>query len=274
MAYRRMNRRYGVVGCPVAHSLSPWLHAHFARLTQRRVVYAAYQPSREHFNDFAAAFFRNGGNGLNVTLPFKADALRFADDASAFAVRTGAANVLKRKKDGSVKAYNTDGAGFISDLQARLPNGGSGKHIVLLGAGGAARAVAHAIAADKPATFRIFNRTPEKADALASAVGATAAQYPPEGADVVINATSAGFTDDNHFPPALFAGAAIAYDLSYGKAAVPFLRCARKGGADYVTAGEGMLVRQAALSFAIWEGVLPSAAAAIATLQRAAAIVR
>ena len=263
-----MSHRYGVVGNPVAHSRSPWLHAYFARLTQRDIVYAAYQPPSDGFDDFAAAFFHSGGDGLNVTVPFKADALRFADDASNFAVRAGAANVLKKRKDGSIAAYNTDGGGFIADLRACLPDGGSGKKIVLLGAGGAARAVAHAVAAEKPAAFWIVNRTPARAEALAAEVGATAAKNYPQKADIVINATSSGFTDSGNFPPELFADAALAYDLSYGAAALPFLRAARAGGAKQTVAGDGMLVQQAAMSFALWEGVLPTTAAAIAILQR------
>lgn len=276
-------RRYAVVGSPVRHSRSPWLHGFFARRTQRDILYAALQP-RDTFAACCGEFFGGGGSGLNITLPYKADALEFAESASAFARRCGAANVLKREADGGIRAYNTDGSGLLRDLQQQ---GGdpAGKNVLLLGAGGAARAAAHALADAAPARLWICNRTAARAEQLAAACGGCARAVSLEeaaadahgGAHLVINATSAGHGGNGNngnegggdiaLPPRIFGGAALAYDLSYGAAAQPFLRAAAAGGASRAADGMGMLVWQAALSFAIWEGVLPPAQAAIRQLR-------
>lgn len=264
-----MKRRYAVIGSPVRHSRSPWLHGYFARLTQRAIVYAAYEP-RGGFADCAAAFFAAGGCGLNITLPYKAEALAFADSASAFARQVGAANVLARAADGGIKAYNTDGGGLLRDLQG-LTDGVSGKTILLLGAGGAARAAAYALAAAAPAELRLYNRTPQRAQALAEGCGGVAVAQPEAGADIIIHATSAGHGDYAPYPAALFSTAQLAYDLSYGAAAQPFIRQAKEAGAQKTADGSGMLAWQAALSFALWEGVMPTVGGVLAAAERIAA---
>ncbi len=264
-----MNRRYAVIGNPVQHSRSPWLHTYFARQTQRPIVYAAYQPAGS-FADCASAFFAGGGCGLNITLPYKTDALAFADSASAYARQVAAANVLKRQADGSIRAYNTDGSGFLRDLQ-RLGATLSDKTILLLGAGGAAQAVAHAINRQQPARLSIYNRTPERAQQLAQQCGGNAiaiADIADERpAEIIINATSASHKQPLSYAPALFHQTQLAYDLSYGTAAQHFLRQAASAGVVQCVDGSGMLAWQAALSFALWEGVLPSVAEAIPHLQ-------
>lgn len=254
-------RRYGVVGNPVRHSLSPAIHRRFAAATQKPLVYAAYQPASEDngFENFVRDFFARGGYGLNITLPFKARALAVADTASARAQRVGAANVLARRGD-KTAAYNTDGAGFISDLKTHYPAGVAGQKILIIGAGGAAQAVAHAIADAKPAALWIINRTHAKAQALATATGGEAVKSAPGGADIVINTTSAAHTGsalDIDITPAL-SKAKLAYDISYGSAAQAFLTTAKNAGAKTACDGMGMLIWQAALSFAIWEQTLPT----------------
>ena len=267
-----MTRRYAVVGNPVCHSSSPWLHGCFARLTQRDVVYAAVCPPAgdrlrvDGFAAFAESFFRGGGCGLNITAPFKGDALAFAARASDFAVRAGAANVLARR-DGEVVAYNTDGSGFLRAIGEELPDGVRGKKVLLLGAGGAARAVATALAEQQPAALWIYNRTAARAVALADAVGGEVVDDCPAGADIVINALSS--SPDGAFPPAeVFADVQLACDLSYGAAAADFLQRARDGGARRAIDGSGMLAWQAAMSFAIWEGTLPSVSAILSVLRQ------
>lgn len=266
-------RRYAVIGNPVQHSRSPWLHHYFARRTQRRLVYAAYRPAAA-FADCAAAFFSGGGNGLNITLPYKADALAFADNSSAFARNANAANVLKRARDGSISAYNTDGSALLCDLRD-LSGDPRDKTILLLGAGGAARAAALALAGSKPQLLQIYNRTASRADQLARQLAphcrAAAVKTPPAGADLIINATAAGHSDTPAlYPESVFNGCPLVYDLSYGAAAQPFLTQAAAAGAHRTADGTGMLVRQAALSFALWEGVMPSVRTAIAELRRLA----
>ena len=252
-------RRYGVCGNPIRHSRSPCLHSTFARQTQRNLVYAAYRVEEEAFDRFVRRFFAEGGCGLNVTVPHKARALAIADEASGFAQRTQAANVLSRRQD-KIVAYNTDGGGFIRDLLRHFPDGIGDKQILLMGAGGAARAVACAIADEQPAAFYLSNRTRQKAEALAEMTGATVI---PDVAtmdrplDIIVNASAAGHEGKGMpFPPNC--RSALAYDLSYGAAAQPFIRQALDGGAARAVDGSGMLAWQAALSFALWEGILPT----------------
>lgn len=256
-------RLYGVVGNPVSHSLSPWIHRAFAAQTQKRIVYAAYQPPLDAFEACAQNFFNNGGSGLNVTVPFKPDALALANRASAFARRCGVANVLAKRNDGNIAAYNTDGSGLIKDLQSFFPNGMSDQKILLIGAGGAARAAACAIADAKPAAFCIVNRTFEKAKTLAEVAGCEAVESAPADSTLVINATSAGLAGDTDSVltsdiKAALQNANLVYDLSYGSSAQPFLTAAKRCGAKQTCDGYGMLLWQAALSYAIWEGTLPT----------------
>ena len=161
---------------------------------------------RKRSNRFVRRFFAEGGCGLNVTIPHKARALAIADEASGFARRTRAANVLSRRQD-KIVAYNTDGGGFIRDLLRHFPDGIGDKRILLMGAGGAARAVACAIADEQPAAFYLSNRTRQKAEALAEMTGATVI---PDVAtmdrplDIIVNASAAGHEGKNMpFPPKL-----------------------------------------------------------------------
>lgn len=265
-------QRYAVCGNPVGHSLSPWLHGYFGRLTQRPVYYAAYPVAQEGFGDFVTHFFAQGGNGINVTLPFKADALELSDVQTGFSQQVGAANVLAMRHN-KIHAFNTDGAGFSQDIQCLLGSVNT-KRVLLLGAGGAARAVAFAIANEQPKAFYIYNRTAKKAQALAEECGAVAVDaLEGDSYELIVNATSMGHSPAAAMalPPSLFELTELAYDLSYGDAAADFLAVATAHGAKRVRNGIGMLVRQAALSFAIWEGVLPSTAYAIDYLHRTGA---
>ncbi|MDM5147222.1 shikimate dehydrogenase [Candidatus Persebacteraceae bacterium Df01] len=261
-----MSRRYAVVGHPVRHSKSPWIHAHFAECTQRDIVYAAYAPPLSGFDEFARNFFAAGGCGLNITVPFKQEALAFASSASAFSKRAQAANVLAARNSGIV-AYNTDGAGLVRDITHNLRVAIADKRLLLIGAGGAARAVALALAEKNPANLCIAARNTKRAVALAETVGehstisvrGIALADCDEPFDIVINATSAALSGEKlPLSSAVFAGAELAYDLSYGKAAKTFLRVANQ--AICCVDGAGMLAEQAAFSFAIWEGVMPMTA--------------
>ncbi len=266
-----MSSRYGVCGNPIRHSLSPWLHRYFAQITQRPINYAAYHVAQNGFSDFATQFFAQGGRGLNITLPFKGDALQLSDIQTSFSKQVRAANVLLYKNQ-KIQAFNTDGAGFIQDIKHYIRGGVKARDVLLLGAGGAARAVAFAIAKEQPNAFFIYNRTLHKASSLADDCGAKSLADLDKNTsyDIIINASAAGHTSSAMtFPPTLFRSTKIAYDLSYGKAAHAFLSTAGQMGAHKTVDGIGMLARQAALSFAIWQGVLPPTTNAIDFLQNA-----
>ena len=267
--------RYAVVGNPIAHSKSPQIHEAFARSTQQRMTYERLLSPLGGFaaiaNDFAGA----GGKGLNVTVPFKLDALAIAHTASERAQVAGACNTLKRQGD-RWYADNTDGAGIVRDLALNRGVHLEGADILVLGAGGAARGILLPILAQKPRSLVVSNRTQAKADALAASFadrGPVGVVRPAELAgrtfDVVINATSAGLGGDTAWlwPDGLFRREAFAYDMIYGDGSTLFLRWAQAQGVGRIADGIGMLIEQAAESFFVWRGVRPDTAPVFALLR-------
>lgn len=271
-----MSDRYAVIGNPVAHSRSPQIHAEFARQTGQDLEYGRLLASTDAFVATADAFRSRGGRGLNVTLPFKGDAFRYAGGLSRRAQEAQAVNTLKFAPDG-IFGDNTDGAGLVQDLVGNLGCTVRGARVLLLGAGGAARGVIAPLLEQRPAQLLIANRTSDKAELLAQSLG-TAVQAQPYAAlagrqfDLVINATSASLAGElPPLPRGLFARDALAYDLMYGESDTPFLAFARDEGAGALADGLGMLVEQAAESFFVWRGVRPITAPVLKLLRQARA---
>ncbi len=274
-----MPDRYAVIGHPIAHSKSPFIHGLFAQATGQDMVYEAIDGGAEPggFERALAAFRAAGGRGMNVTLPFKLAALAVADSASEDARLAGAANTLSFE-GGRIEARNTDGIGLVGDIEVNLGLPLAGRRVLLLGAGGATRGAVRPIARAGAARIVIANRTADKAEALAAElaphlggvplVGCGLAALGTQGAfDVVINATSASLGGQAPtVPPAAFAPGALAYDMVYGKGLTPFLRLARQAGCARLADGVGMLVEQAAEAFAAWRGVRPDTREALARL--------
>jgi shikimate dehydrogenase len=267
-----MADRYAVIGHPVAHSKSPWIHAAFARQTRQDLEYGRLEAPLDGFEHVLDQFRAAGGRGANVTLPFKERAFAYCRGAlSARAQSAQAVNTLVF--DGAtVRGDNTDGVGLLRDLMVNLGRTISGKRVLLMGAGGAAQGVLAPLVEARPKHLVVANRTPEKASALARRFGASAGGgyklIANQQFDLVINATSAGL--ENAAPPlaaAAFATGAIGYDMVYGRE-TPFLALARGAGAA-AHDGSGMLVEQAAESFFIWRGVRPETAPVLAALRRA-----
>ena len=269
-----MTDRYAVIGHPIAHSKSPLIHAAFARQCGQDIVYEAILAPLDGFRAAVAAFRAAGGKGLNVTLPFKPEALKLADKPTERARLAGAANTLRFDQDG-VFADNTDGVGLVRDLM-RLGQDLPGRRVLILGAGGAARGVILPLLEAQPACVAIANRTASKAQALArefSPFGAPIAggfdDFAGGAFDLVINATSASLGGEGlALPAGLFAPGALAYDMAYGKGETPFLAAARRLGAARLADGLGMLVEQAAESFFLWRGVRPQTAPVLAMLRK------
>lgn len=265
--------RHAVFGHPVAHSLSPRIHALFGRQLGIGVDYRAIDAPPERFADQLAAFAERGGCGANVTLPLKELAHGLCASLSPFAQRAGAVNTLVRQGEGW-HGENTDGSGFLADLRGRHGLEPRGASVLLLGAGGAARAVAFALVDAGVARLVICNRTRARAESLAEALESPAVevlkldQAPCAGGfALVVNASAAGHAGTGvALPAGLFAADALAYDLSYGPAAEGFLAAAAKGGAARVADGLGMLVEQAADAFAHWHGRRPDTASVHAAL--------
>lgn len=264
-----MADRYAVIGHPVAHSKSPWIHAQFARATGEDIAYDAIDAPPAGFVAAVEKFRAAGGKGLNVTLPFKAEAFRYCVGTSPRAASAQAVNTLVLDR---AQPYgdNTDGVGLVRDLTANLGRGLAGAQVLLLGAGGAARGVLGPLAEAGAAAIVVANRTVARAEALAARVpGVVACGFDALGSrtfDLVLNATSAGLSGElPRLPPGLFRRGALAYDMVYGRD-TEFLAMARAAGA--VTCdGLGMLVEQAAESFLVWRGVRPDTRAVLAALR-------
>ncbi|HKY01447.1 MAG TPA: shikimate dehydrogenase [Burkholderiales bacterium] len=267
-----MSDRYAVIGNPVAHSKSPTIHAAFAQQTGQQLVYEKILAPLDDFCGTVNAFRQNGGRGLNVTLPFKEEALILADDASARANAAGAANTLRFDVD-RVYADNTDGVGLVQDIQGNRAFSLQGRSVLLLGAGGAARGVIAPLLEAGVSGLSIANRTVEKAQKLAARFPISAMAYAAltgQVFDLVINATSASLSSElPPLPEGVFAPGAMAYDMMYGKGETPFLAFARSQGATYCADGLGMLVEQAAASFYIWRSVQPATASVLSQLRAA-----
>lgn len=250
--------RYAVIGHPVAHSRSPWIHERFARATGQDIEYGRIDAPPEGFAAAVEAFRRSGGRGLNVTLPHKEAAFRLCAATSPRAAAARAVNTLVL--DEQISGDNTDGVGLVRDIETNERFPLRGRSVLLLGAGGAARGVIGALLEARVARLVLANRTLDKARALAARFpGARACGYGElagERFDVVINATSAGLQDAAlPLPAGVFANGALGYEMVYGRD-TPFLAVARAAGAR-ARDGLGMLVEQAAESFRVWRGVRP-----------------
>ena len=269
-----MTDHYAVVGNPVAHSRSPQIHAEFARQTGQDIEYARLLAPLNGFAAEVGAFRARGGRGVNVTLPFKLDAFRFATRHSARAQHAQAVNTLKFE-DSTTLGDNTDGAGLVRDIESNRGCALAGKRVLLMGAGGGARGVLLPLLEGKPGTLVIANRTADKARALAQRYAqwenCAGAGYPDLAGmqfDIVINATSASVSGDvPPLPADIFAPNAFAYDMMYGAEPTPFIKFAHARGAARVADGFGMLVEQAAEAFFVWRGVRPDTAPVIEKLR-------
>jgi shikimate dehydrogenase len=269
--------RYAVLGNPVAHSQSPFIHAAFARQTGESIEYEHILCPLDGFEATVRAFAAAGGRGCNVTVPFKFDAPRLAARCTPRAALAQAANVLRFDADGWL-ADNTDGAGLVHDIEhlARQPL--ATRRVLLIGAGGAAAGVLGPLLQARPRALVVVNRTPPRAQvlverhlALAARNGVTLVAAGLEAAgtgfDVVLNASASSLqAHPVPVPRSVLAPGALAVDLMYGAAAEPFLAWARDGGAR-ARDGLGMLVEQAAEAFHVWRGVRPETAPVLQALR-------
>ncbi|TKR30345.1 shikimate dehydrogenase [Luteimonas gilva] len=257
--------RYAVLGHPVAHSLSPRIHAEFGRQLSIALDYSAIDADADEFDNALAAFAASGGVGANITLPHKQRAAAACETLSDRARRAGAANTLARGATGW-HGDNTDGVGLVRDLTGRHALDLRARRTLLIGAGGAARGVAPALLDAGIGDLFIANRSADRADALADALAQPGRVHPRYlddlralgEFDLIVNATSAARDGGlPALPMSLVGKRTAAVDLSYGEVAIPFLAWARAAGAHDAIDGLGMLVEQAAESFALWHGKRP-----------------
>ena len=261
--------RYAVVGFPVDHSHSPRIHELFAHQTGEFIAYTRLAARPAEFEAAVAAFVARGGKGLNVTVPHKEAAFELADEVGPEAESARAVNTLSFLAGNRIRGDNTDGVGFRRDLGNNHGLSLDGKRVLILGAGGAARGILAALLDAGTRELIVANRTVQRARDLLAEL-ATPEQFSacpiPElrdhdPFDLVVNATSVGLHGDSPpFPPGCLAARSLAYDLVYSPDETPFVSWARRHGAGRAVQGWGMLVEQAAESFAIWRGIRPDTA--------------
>jgi shikimate dehydrogenase len=266
--------RYAVIGHPVSHSRSPFIHTQFAEQTGQQLSYSTIDASPDGFADTVRTFFAGGGKGLNVTVPHKQAAVRLVDELTPRARRAGAVNTLTLRKNGGLLGDNTDGAGLARDLANNHGISVAGRRVLLLGAGGAVRGVLAPLLGLKPSQLTIVNRTLQRARELAeqfSDLGELQAvsyeQLESLPYDLVINATAASLAGEVPVLPAGIVNKdSICYDLAYDRDDTPFVRWAHERGVARAVDGLGMLVEQAAESFYLWRGVRPDTASVLSAL--------
>lgn len=257
--------RYAVMGNPVKHSKSPHIHKAFAEQTDQELTYVAKKADMDGFQAAVREFQRHEGRGLNITLPFKEEAFNLADELSPRAAQAKAVNTLIFNKDGRITGDNTDGVGLVRDIVNNHDTPLHHKRVLIAGAGGAVRGVLGPILAESPSTVVIANRTAEKAFQLAEDF----AEFGPVEActygglqgtfDWIINGTAASLHGEvPPLPDSVVGPDTCCYDMMYSTDITAFNRWALDLGAKAAFDGFGMLVEQAAESFRLWRGVMPS----------------
>lgn len=261
---KQTNDCYAVIGNPISHSKSPFIHTEFAEQTSQLLTYTAELVEIGQVKSFVESFIKNNGKGLNVTVPFKLDAFELATELSERAQRAGAVNTLTLE-DNKIFGDTTDGTGLLNDLINNHHQIIKNKHILVVGAGGAVRGVLEPLLLESPASLVIANRTVSKAQQLAddfSSFGNISAcsfnELNAKQFDLIINGTSASLSGDlPPLPNNIFSNNACAYDMMYAKEPTVFMQWSKQQGAETILDGLGMLVEQAAESFYIWRGVRP-----------------
>ncbi|RYZ12331.1 MAG: shikimate dehydrogenase [Comamonadaceae bacterium] len=278
---------YCVMGNPVEHSRSPWIHARFAELTGQALRYERRLAPVDGFAAAVAGFRAEAlaagdrARGCNVTVPFKLDAATLADRLTPRARLAGAVNVLDFAADG-VLGDNSDGVGLVADIVHNAGVPVAGADLLLIGAGGAAAGVLGPLLEQRPRRVVLANRTLAKAEwlvrrhadlAMAHGAGLEARALDAFGAatddgfDIVVNASASSLSGAAApVPSSVLRPGALALDLMYGPAAAGFLAWAAEHGAR-PRDGLGMLVEQAAQAFLLWRGVRPLSGQVLAELR-------
>ncbi len=266
--------QYGVAGHPIAHSWSPFIHGMFAKATAQNLVYRLFDIPPAEFRREILRLITSGVRGLNITLPHKQAAAELVNELTPRAARAQAVNTIAYFDDAELLGDNTDGIGLLSDLEQNLQLELAHKRILVLGAGGAVRGVLGPLLERDLQQLVIANRTPVRARRLAadfadlgpvSGCGFDELEGPPF--DLIVNGTSASLQGEMpQMPPGLVGAQTVCYDMAYGRGHTPFTLWAEGLQAGYITKGWGMLVEQAAASFALWRGIRPDTRAVLAAL--------
>jgi len=261
-----MTKQFAVFGNPIEHSKSPPIHQHFAKQFDLKIDYQKLLSTTDAFADDLELFFNNGGNGCNVTVPFKEQAYALCHSLTTAAQTARAVNTLYRDRDSHLCGHNSDGAGLVNDLVKNHQTEIADANILILGAGGATRGILEPLICQRPASITVANRTKSKADKLASefdaffpikSIGTDLSGFTGQ-ADLLINATSASLSSELPIEDSNVIGThSICYDLAYAAEPTTFLQWTEANRAARSIDGKGMLVEQAAVSFYTWTNLQP-----------------
>ena len=272
-----LKKHFAVIGNPIHHSLSPQIHAAFAKENGLDIDYESVLSPLDQFKNTMHQLIQQKFTGANVTLPFKKDAYQLATTHSGHARIAEAVNTLEFKED-EIIGHNTDGIGLVRDLEQNLDTHLKNKKILLIGAGGAAEGVIYSMLEKKPSELTLTNRTIEKSNVIQNKMDVHAKSFnvnlnvteitkcPHQYFDVIINATSASLINaELHMDPKVFHEGCLAYDMMYGKE-TSYIREAISQGSK-TSDGLGMLVEQAAEAFFIWHHIQPTTNSVIESLR-------
>lgn len=256
-----MKKWFAVIGNPISHSLSPNMHETWLKQLSIEASYIPIQVEQDHLEQAVKSLKLLGCSGWNVTVPFKEEIIPFLDEVDDSAKGIGAVNTVVKTLENKYIGYNTDGLGFIESLGSIK----SDHNILMIGAGGAARGIAHAFKSLGFTQLTIANRTLEKAKVLVDelkigqAVTLEEAENTLNKFDIVVQTTPLGMKNNDASLPIklnLLKGNAIVADIVYNPLVTPFLEEAKKYNVQTIN-GLGMLVHQGALAFSYWNGVKP-----------------
>lgn len=268
-----MSKKYklGVIGNPIEHSLSPFIHSRFARNQNINMEYLPYKINDVDFDKFIKEFFKDDmATGLNVTLPHKKRAAGLDEKISNEAKFINAVNTIS-KNNNKILLNTTDGVGFISDLRDDKNFDLKGTNVLFIGAGAAAESILYKVARENTSHISVMNRTEENAERLirkySNITSIDNAKNSSHTYDLIINCSSAGLT--GNFEPVQeisFSEKAFFYDLNYSLGETPFCKWASEKSTN-VFDGIGMLIHQAAHSFNIWFKVFPETKSVLEDLE-------
>ena len=253
-------RKFAVFGNPISHSLSPMIHKEFAKEQKLNIQYKAIEPESDDFETHAQSFFSKKGIGANVTIPFKDQAYYFADERDEVSDICQCSNTLWYD-DGKIKAFNTDGQGFVNDLKKKKI-AVRGMRVLILGTGGSARSIINSMSSEGIESISILSRTQSKVDRIIenfSNRGKITHHSDSETYELVINTTPISMSNTEiSFPESMIMNTTISYDLFYSRKQTRFQKWSLDKGASLALDGIGMLINQAALSYEIWNKFSPN----------------
>lgn len=265
-----MKKIYGVMGDPIAHSMSPDIHNDAFEKENIEAVYHHFHVTKEGLNDAVKGMKALGIEGFNITIPHKTSIIPFLDEVDELALAIGAVNTVVNK-NGRFIGYNTDGKGFFKSLCDEISGDIKAKKTLVIGAGGAARAIYFTLVKEGVKQVDIANRTKERAaqlvsdcpyDKVSKALSIIEAEESLSQYDLIIQTTSSGMSPElDHSPLKVdqLKNGAIVSDIIYNPLQTKLLREAGEKGAETQN-GLGMFINQAALAFEIWTGIMPDTA--------------